>query len=64
MPPTASAPDDRAFADAQRFLLLAKRYWSTRLTADLRAGSLQDRSVCSLQPDSQCAGTRIRNRAP
>lgn len=30
-------PDDRAFANAQQFLLLAKRFWTTRLHESLRA---------------------------
>lgn len=31
-----NAPDDRDFASAQRFMLLAKQWWSTTLTDDLR----------------------------
>jgi ubiquinone/menaquinone biosynthesis C-methylase UbiE len=46
---TAKSPDDRSFADGQQFLLLAKRFWTTELTRDLKASAAVENDRIQVQ---------------
>lgn len=50
-----AAPDDRSFADAQAFLLLIKRYWTTQLTPALVANYRAGRLICEFEPAPKMA---------